>query len=127
ESGATSALWPPQVAAGPEARRARRTRKRDALRVLRVLRGSRLVRVTASVTVFGNDGRADATACGEGAGDAHALRLARGDQVVEDAVGGCFVEDALVPVALQVVLQRLELDAARSRRVRDQDLAEIRL
>ncbi len=62
--------------------------------------------------VLGDDGGRDAATGGEGAGDAHAPRRAGGHQVVEDLVGGRFVEDAAVAVGQQVVLQGLQLDTA---------------
>ena len=60
--------------------------------------------------MFGDDGRRDAAAGGERAGDAHAAGLAGRDEVIEDLVGRGFVEDALVAIAGQVELQRLQLD-----------------
>ena len=51
--------------------------------------------------------------------------LARGDEVVEDLVRGRFVEDAVVAIAEQVVLERLQLDARAVGDVADEDLAEV--
>ena len=64
--------------------------------------------------VGGHLGR-DAAARGEVADHRHAPRLARGDEVVEDLVGRRLVEDALVAIAEQVVLQRLQLEARADR------------
>ena len=47
------------------------------------------------------------------------------DQIVEDLVGDALVEDAAVAELDQVVLQRLQLDAARVGHVGDANLAEI--
>src|SRR5205807_5356738 len=49
------------------------------------------------------------------------------DQVVEDAVGDVLVEGALVPVAPQVELQRLELDDGRAWDIGDGDGGEVGL
>ena len=49
-----------------------------------------------------------------------------GDEIVEDLVGHRLVEDAAVAELDQVVLQRLQLDAAVAGHVRDPDLAEVR-
>ena len=76
--------------------------------------------------MLGDDRRGDTAAGGEGAGDGHALGCAGFDQVVEDLVGGGFVKNALVPVGQQVILQRLQFDAAFGRRVFNDDLAEVR-
>src|SRR5262245_66653308 len=65
--------------------------------------------------VVRGDGRLDAAARRELALDRHPLRLAGGDEIVEDLVGGALVEDAFVAVVEQVVLQRLQLDAAIGR------------
>src|SRR5690606_3643052 len=80
-----------------------------------------------SLAVLRDDRRRNPAARGKGARDAHAPGAAGGDQVVEDAVDGRLVEDALVAVALQVELQRLELDAGSGRGVGDEDLAEVGL
>ena len=75
--------------------------------------------------VSGCDDRLDAAAHRKVADDGHAPRLAGGNQVVEDLVGHVLVEDAPVAELDEVILQRLELDAARAGRIRDADLAEI--
>src|SRR5262249_8181534 len=51
----------------------------------------------------------------------------RSNQVVADPVGHCLVERALVPVAPEVELEALQLDAALVRDVADLELREVRL
>ena len=79
--------------------------------------------------MFVNDGdaSADAAARREGGDEFHVAGLENGDEVVEDAVSDVFVEDALVPKALQVRLETLELDALLSGRVGERQRAEIGL
>lgn len=67
----------------------------------------------------------DAAAGREGAGDGHALGGAGLHEIVEDLVGGRFIENALVSIRQQVILQRLQFDAAFVRRVLNDDLAEV--
>ena len=53
--------------------------------------------------------------------------MTRGDEVVEDLVGDCFVEDATVAELDEVVKhQRFQFDAAIAGRVGDADFAEVR-
>src|SRR5262249_7793071 len=73
------------------------------------------------------DRRGDSAAHGEIANDFHASRLGRGAQVVEDAVRDRLVEGALVAVAPQVELERLELDTKLIRHVLDPDAREVGL
>src|SRR4051812_47491314 len=68
----------------------------------------------------GDRGR-DAAARRERADDPAARRLARRHEVVEQAVDDRLVKDALVAVALQIELQRLQLHAAGRRRVGERD------
>jgi hypothetical protein len=71
--------------------------------------------------------RADSAAGGEGGGDFHRARLRRSDQVVQNAVRYVFVERAFAAIALQVKLERLELEAQAVGHVADRQRAEIGL
>src|SRR5262249_41491007 len=75
--------------------------------------------------VGAGDGGGDATPGGEGADDAGAGGAARADEVLEDLVDERLVEDALVAVALEVELERLQLDALRGGRVGEGDGPEV--
>src|SRR5690348_16074560 len=57
------------------------------------------------------DDRLHSTAHREITDDRHASRLTRGDEIVEDLIGGRLEEDPAISVAKHVVLQRLQLDA----------------
>ena len=69
--------------------------------------------------------RLDAAADREITDDRHASRTARTDEIIENLIGDCLVEDPSVAEPDHVVLQRLQLDAARVGYVGDADLAEI--
>src|SRR5262249_11160600 len=79
--------------------------------------GRQLLLAPAFALVLGDDVGVDAAAHVPYTGQAHAARPGRGDQVVEDAVGHGLVEGALVAVAPDVELERLELDAGLVRHV----------
>src|SRR6516165_10305227 len=83
--------------------------------------GSRLRLVVAA------HGGGDAAARREGADDAAPLRGARRDEVVEQAVDDGLVERPLRAVALEVELERLQLDAGRRGGVGEGDGAEVGL
>jgi hypothetical protein len=74
----------------------------------------------------GDDRRGDAATRGEGAGDRHTARPARGHEVVEDLVRGRLVEDPAVAVLQEVVLERFQFDARLIGHVGDADLAKVR-
>src|SRR5437762_9744519 len=75
--------------------------------------------------VAGGHRRLDAAADRKIADHGHAARLEQGDQVVQDLVGDALVEDAAVAELDHVVLERLQLDAARVGDVGNPDLAEV--
>src|SRR5687767_5289645 len=74
-----------------------------------------------------DDDGVDAAADGEVALDGHLERLGRGDEIVEDPVRDVLVEGALVAVAPEVELERLQLDAELIRHVADADRRKVRL
>src|SRR5262245_4836691 len=75
--------------------------------------------------ILGGHDRGDPAADREIADDGEAAWLERGDEVVEDLVGDVLVEDAAIAELDDVVLERLQLDAARVGDVGDADLAEV--
>lgn len=58
--------------------------------------------------------------------DSHPSRGRARDQVVENSVDCPLVEDSIVPVAPQIELEALELDALRRRNVSDTNSSEVR-
>src|SRR6185503_18335486 len=56
----------------------------------------------------------------------HPARLARFGQIVEDAIHGALVENAVVAKAPEIQLEALELETLLRGRVRDEDGSEIR-
>src|SRR5689334_13628180 len=71
------------------------------------------------------DDRLHSTAHREITDDRHASRLTRGDEIVEDLIGGRLEEDPAISVAKHVVLQRLQLDATIAGHVADADFTEV--
>src|SRR5262249_21194799 len=87
----------------------------------------RRMRRSLRLLVGAGDVGGDAAARREGARDPAAQRPAGRDEVVEQAVDEGFVEDALVAVALEVELERAQLDAGFAWSVGEGDGAEIGL
>jgi hypothetical protein len=73
------------------------------------------------------DGCGNAAARGESADDAAASRPAGRHEVIEQAIDEGFVKHALVAVALEVELERFQLDAQRAGRIGERNGAEIGL
>ena len=69
--------------------------------------------------------RLDAAADREITDDRHASRTARTDEIIENLIGDCLVEDPSVAEPDHVVLQRLQLDAAIGGHVRDANFTEV--
>src|SRR3954469_12323636 len=78
---------------------------------------------------FGSDSRADdgldAATDVEVADDFHPARVARPGQVIEDAIDGALVEDAVVAKAPEIQLEALELEADFTWDVGDVDGSEV--
>lgn len=74
-----------------------------------------------------SDRRSNPTTRREGADDLAANRLARLHEIIEQAIDNRFVKCALVAVALEIKLERFQLNAQRARRVGERDGAEIGL
>src|SRR5690349_4093437 len=74
---------------------------------------------------FGGHDGLDAPAHREVADVGHAARVNGGDEVVLDLIGDVFVKNPAVAKFDQVILERLQFDAARVGRIRDPNLAEV--
>jgi len=68
----------------------------------------------------------ESATCGEGAGDFGPGRMAGVDDILEDAIHGIFIEDAQIPVGVDVHFECLKLKAFFVRHVMQRDGAEIR-
>jgi len=77
--------------------------------------------------VLGTDGERDSAARRELCRHDHFARRACSYEVVENSVGHCFIERALIPIRSQIKLERLAFDTETVRHVIDIDPGEIRL
>ena len=79
------------------------------------------------IRIFGAHGESDSAARRELRGHDGLAGRARFDEIVENAVGHCFVERALVAIRGEIKLERFALDAETIGRVIDIDPGEIGL
>ena len=77
--------------------------------------------------VLDNDIRPNSAARGELTNEFHPAWLGHCDQIVENGVGDVLVERSVIPVLLQVQLQRFQLEAVGIRNVSDRQRAKIGL
>lgn len=60
--------------------------------------------------MFHGDAGSDASAGSEVSGDLHPFRLGDLDQIVQDQIGDVFIKCPVIPVLLEIQLQRFQLE-----------------